>query len=109
MANTGIVHLTDESFDDAVAAGVILVDMWAPWCAPCLMQGPIVEKVAEAVGEKARVAKLDVDQAQAVAIRLGVQSIPTLILFKDGDEVRRFVGLQSEGALVSAIGEALKV
>ena len=103
-----VVHLTDDSFDDTVAKGVVLVDMWAPWCAPCLMQGPIIEKVAKAIGEKASVAKLDVDQGRAVAGRLGVHSIPTLILFKDGDEVRRFVGVQSEAVLVSAIEKALK-
>ena len=109
MASSNVIPLTDADFDDGVGKGVVLVDMWAPWCGPCQMQGPIIEKVAEAVGEKAKVAKLNVDQGQAVAARLGVQSIPTLILFKDGDEVSRFVGLQSEAALVSAIKDVLKV
>ena len=108
MASDKVVHLTDADFDDGVDKGVVLVDMWAPWCGPCMMQGPIIEQVAEAVGEKAKVAKLNVDQGQAVAARLGVQSIPTLILFKDGDEVRRFVGVQSEAVLVSAIEKALE-
>jgi thioredoxin 1 len=108
VADSRIVHLTDESFDDAVAEGVVLVDMWAPWCSPCLVQGPIVEKVAKTIGDKARVAKLNVDDGLGAANRLGIQAIPTLILLKDGVEVERFVGLQSEGTLVSAIEKALK-
>ena len=108
MPDNNVLHLNDLSFDDAIKTGVVLVDMWAPWCGPCQMQGPIIEQVAEAAGEKAKVAKLNVDQGQAVAARFGVHSIPTLILFKDGDEVRRFVGVQSEAVLVSAIEKALK-
>ena len=108
MASSKVVHLTDESFDDAVANGVVLVDVWAPWCSPCLIQGPIVEKVAEAVDEKAKVAKLNADDGQVTAARFGVQAIPTLLLLKDGTEVRRFVGVQNEGTLVSAIEDALK-
>ena len=108
MPDNNVLHLNDLSFDDAIETGVVLVDMWAPWCGPCQMQGPIIEQVAEAVGDKAKVAKLNVDEGQAVAVRLGVQSIPTLILFKDGDEVRRFVGVQNKAALVSTIEDALK-
>jgi len=102
------VHLTDETFDDEVANGVILVDMWAPWCRPCLIQGPILEKVAELVGDRAQIAKLNLEEEQRVAARLGVQAIPTLILLKDGQEVRRFVGVQREDVLVAAIEHALE-
>jgi len=108
MASEKAVPLTDADFDDGVGKGVVLLDMRAPWCGPCMMEGQIVEQVAETVGEKAEVAKLNVDEGRAVAARLGIHSIPTLILFKDGDEVRRFVGLQSETALVSAIKDVLK-
>ena len=109
MAGSKLVHLTDESFDDAVAEGVVLVDLWASWCAPCLMQAPVLEKVADALGETAKIAKLNVDEGGATAARFGVQAIPTLLLLKDGVEVERFVGLQSEAALVSAIEKALGV
>ena len=102
-----VLELTDSTFDEAVANGVALVDLWAPWCGPCKMQGPIIEKVAEAVGEKATVAKLNVDEASAVAAKYGVMSIPTLILFQDGEETKRFVGLQQQEALVAAIEELL--
>ena len=108
MADGTIIHLTDETFDDAVAEGVILVDMWAPWCGPCMMQGPILEKLAAAFGDKARIAKLNVDEGQLAAARLGVHSIPTLILFDHGDEVTRFIGVQSEAVLASALKDVLK-
>ena len=107
MASSKIVHLTDENFDDAAAEGVVLVDMWAPWCAPCLMQAPVLEKVADAVGETAKIAKLNVDEGGATAARFGVQAIPTLLLLKDGEETERFVGVQREETLVSAIEDAL--
>jgi len=68
--------VTDESFDDAIATGVVLVDMRAPWCGPYLMQGPTLEKVAVTVGDKARIAKLNEDEGESSAARFGVQSIP---------------------------------
>jgi len=107
MASSKVIHLTDEDFNDGVANGVVLVDVWAPWCSPCLIQGPIVEKVAEAVDEKAKVAKLNADDGQVTAARFGVQAIPTLLLLKDGTEVRRFVGLQNEETLIEAIESVL--
>jgi len=107
MAADNVVPLTDDTFHEAVAEGVVLVDLWAPWCAPCLMQGPIVQKVAEAVGEKAKVAKLNVDEGRATAARFGIRAIPTLLLLKDGVEVKRFVGVQTERALMESIESAL--
>ena len=96
MVSDKVVHLTDADFYDGVDKGVVLVDMWAPWCGPCMMQGPIVEEVAEAVGEKAKVAKLNVDEGQATAARFGIRAIPTVLLLKDGVEVKRFVGVQED-------------
>lgn len=100
-----IIHLNADNFNTTIADGVILVDFWAPWCAPCKMQGPILEKVAESVEGRAKIAKLNVDDAGRVAGRFGVQSIPTLILFNDGDEVRRFVGVQKHNTLIEAINK----
>ena len=102
-----VVDLTDVSFDAAVKTGVSLVDFWAPWCGPCMTQGPIVEAVAEKIGGRATVAKINVDESQRVASQFGVRSIPTLIVFKDGAVVQQFVGVQSEAQLVSAIESAL--
>ena len=107
MASDKVISVTDGTFNDTVAEGVVLVDIWAPWCAPCLMQGPIVEKVAEAVDQKAKVAKLNADEGQVTAARFGIRAIPTLLLMKDGVEVRRFVGVQDEQTLIQGIESAL--
>ena len=101
------VAVTDASFSKVTAKGVVLVDFWADWCPPCRMQGPIVERVAGEYAGRAVVAKLDVDKNPETAGRLGVQSIPTLILFKEGRESERMVGLQTEDRLKSVLEAAL--
>ena len=78
----------------------ILIDFWATWCGPCMRQGPVVEELAE---EGYAVVKVDVDQNMALAQQFRVVSIPTLILFKDGTEVKRFVGLTSKDELKAAL------
>lgn len=95
--------LSEETFDEAIASGTVLVDFWAPWCGPCKMQSPILDKVAEKVGDKAVIAKVNVDQSPALAAKFGVRSIPTMILFKDGQKIRDFIGVQQEPALVEAL------
>lgn len=95
--------LSEETFDEAIASGTVLVDFWAPWCGPCKMQSPILDKVAGKVGDKAVIAKVNVDQSPALAAKFGVRSIPTMILFKDGQKVRDFIGVQQEPALVEAL------
>lgn len=103
-----VKDLTDDTFKDVIGTGVTLVDFWATWCPPCRMQGPIIEKVADSLDDtKAVVAKVDVDANPVVASQYGVSSIPTLIVFKDGKEVKRFVGLQQEPSLVSAVSANL--
>jgi len=101
-----VVELTDSNFSETIEEGVTLVDFWAPWCGPCMMQGPIVERVAEKVGDKAKVAKVNVDEAQAAAAELGIRAIPTVFVFKDGKPVEQFVGVTPEDKLVSAIDKA---
>ena len=91
------------AFADVVSKGVVLVDFWAPWCGPCRMQGPILEEVAGAVGDKATIIKVNVDESPVVAAQFKVMSIPTLILFKDGRAVLNYVGVQRKDALVTAI------
>ena len=78
----------------------VLIDFWATWCGPCMRQGPVVEELAE---EGYAVGKVDVDQNMALAQQFHVVSIPTLILFKDGTEVKRFVGLTSKDELKAAL------
>jgi thioredoxin 1 len=102
-----VIELTDSNFKDTISKGLTLVDFWAPWCMPCRIQAPILHKVAETVGEKAKIAKLNVDENQQNAAEYGIRSIPTLILFEDGNPIHQFVGVQSEDNLLLAIETAL--
>lgn len=81
----------------------VLVDFWAPWCAPCRMLAPIVEEVAAEVEGKCPVYKLNVDECQELAMRFGVMSIPTLILFENGEPVDKTVGVQLQDAILAMV------
>ena len=89
-----VLELTAEDFDEMTAAGTVLVDFWAVWCGPCKMQAPIVDAFAEKRTD-VRVCKVNVDEQPALAARFGIMSIPTLMVFKDGQATRRQVGLSS--------------
>ena len=102
-----VTELTDSNFKDEVADGVTLVDFWAPWCGPCKMQLPILQKVADALGTRAKVAKVNVDDSPDTAQQFGVQSIPTLVLLKNGAEVARFTGVTDQKKLQAAVEGAL--
>jgi len=92
-------HLDDSNFEGEVAQGVTLVDFYADWCGPCRMIAPIVEELASEMEGKASIAKLDIESAQKVTSNYNVTSIPTIILFKDGQEVERVVGVKDIDAL----------
>lgn len=100
------VELNDTNFDSQIQNGTTLVDFWAPWCGPCRMQGPILDRVAMQTQGKATIAKVNVDNSPGVATSYGIQSIPTLIVFRNGKPVRGFVGVQSERALLAALEQA---
>jgi len=102
-----VLEVSDVNFMETIKTGVTLVDFWAPWCGPCMMQGPIVDKVAEKVAGKAKVAKVNVDDGTRTAGQYGIRSIPTIIVFKDGEAVQQFVGVQSEAQLMAAIEKAV--
>ncbi len=105
---SGLVKEVDSNeFKKVVSEGITLVDFWAPWCAPCKMQGPVLDAVAKSIGSKAKIVKANVDKASDAADKFGVMAIPTLILFKDGKEVRRLIGVQSKETLIDAISSAL--
>ena len=86
-----------------------LVDFFATWCGPCKMQSPIIEEVKNEIGDKANVVKVDIDKNRALATQYNVQSIPTLILFVNGEPVWRAVGLQQRDALVKKLYEHITV
>jgi len=105
----GIKQLrSGEEFENEINDGVTLADFNAPWCAPCHSQEPILEKLAGQFQGKASIVAMNVDENQDVAIKLGIRSIPTLIVFKNSKEVQRFVGLQPEATLSKALEEFLE-
>ncbi|MBW7458951.1 thioredoxin [Paenibacillus sepulcri] len=97
------VALTKDNFTKSIESGVTLVDFWAPWCGPCKMQLPIVEELSTELTGQATIGKINVDEEPELASQFGVMSIPTLILFKDGQPVDKMVGLQSKDSLKNKI------
>ncbi len=100
--------LTEGTFHQEIQHGLFLVDFYADWCGPCRMLTPVLEKVSQEVAGKATIAKLDIDQAQEIASSYQVTSVPTLILFKDGKEVGRLVGLRDAGTIKEFILSAAR-
>lgn len=104
-----VVELTDESFDEIVNSSdmPVLVDFWAPWCGPCKMMGPVIEEIADIYQDKALVCKLNTDDARDSAMEFGISSIPTLILFKNGQIEKKWIGVTSKKVISEAIDELL--
>ena len=108
MASDKLVVLTDADFDQVVAGDKpVLVDFWAEWCGPCRRMSPIVEELAEAYEGRMIVAKVNIDEHQAAANRLGIQSIPTLVIFKDGQPAAEVIGVRPKEHVVDAIERVL--
>lgn len=99
--------LTSTDFDSTIATGVTLVDMYADWCGPCQAIAPIIEELATEYEGKAKIAKLDVDASGDIAGKYGVMSIPTILVFKDGQLVDKSVGLADKASLIALLDKNL--
>lgn len=104
-----MIQSTDKTFKSDVLdqPGVVLVDFWAPWCMPCKMLGPIIDKLDRDYEGKARVVKVNVDENPAVSMQYGIRAIPTIMIFKDGRELERIPGLLPDRALRQLLDKAL--
>jgi len=100
-----ILDVTDQNFEQETSEGLVLADFWAPWCGPCKMIGPVLEELDEEMSDKVQIVKLNVDDNQETAGKYGVMSIPTLLLFKDGDVVDQVVGFQPKEKLAELINK----
>jgi len=107
VASNLILKFSEDNFNKEIASGVTLVDFYADWCGPCRMLSPVLESVAKHFEGRARVAKLDIDHAQRVSSTYQVTSVPTMILFKDGKEEGRIVGLKDAEAIGEFIEKSL--
>ena len=101
------IELTNANFDATIAEGVSVVDFWAPWCGPCRMIAPIIEELAEDFDGKATIAKVNTDEEQEISVKHGIRSIPTLLIFKDGEVVDQMVGAASKQAYADKINSYL--
>lgn len=95
--------LTDATFNNTIGNGVSLVDFWAEWCGPCKIQGPIINELADEIDGKANICKLDIDKNRKTAQKYGIQSIPTILIFKDGKPVDKLVGVKPIRVLMKAL------
>ncbi len=109
MSSENVAKLTDANFDEEVVNSKIpvLVDFWAEWCMPCKMIAPIIDELSGEYADKVRFGKVNIDSDRQAAMKFGIQAIPTLLLFKDGKVVNKFVGLKSKNDLKKQIDAVL--
>jgi len=109
MGSENVLELTNDNFEAEVlkAETPVLVDFWAEWCMPCKMIAPTIEELAGEYAGKVKFGKVDTDSNRDISMKFGISAIPTLILFKDGQTIKKFVGLQQKADLKAAIDEAV--
>jgi len=108
MASEAVLELTDANFESEVIKSnqPVLVDFWAEWCMPCRMLGPTIDELAEEYKGKVKVGKVDTDNNQAISVKFGINAIPTVILFKGGQIVHKFVGVQPKSDFKKQLDKA---
>ncbi|ADI38880.1 thioredoxin [Waddlia chondrophila] len=104
-----IAHFNDDNFDSEITEGLTLVDFYADWCGPCRMMEPIIEELAAEFSGTAKIGKLDIEASQKTTSVYNVTSIPTMILFKDGNEVKRIVGVKDKDSLKEMISAEMSI
>ncbi len=109
MASENIVNLSSENFGQEVlkAETPVLVDFWAEWCGPCKMLAPVLDELAQEYGAKLKVGKVNIDHDQQLSVQYGIQSIPTLLIFKDGQVKEQHIGMKSKSVLKDALDSAI--
>ncbi|MEO6053613.1 MAG: thioredoxin [Chthoniobacterales bacterium] len=108
MASENVLELTDANFDQLISQNdnPVLVDFWAPWCGPCKMLAPLIDQIADEKKGKVTVGKVNVDEAPAIAQKFGIQAIPTMIIFRNGEVKQKVTGLTSKADLLGKIAAA---
>jgi len=102
---SAVPELTSQTFDETVAEGVTLIDFWAEWCGPCKMIAPMIDELAAEYDGKAKVVKINIDNEPDLAVRFNVNSIPTLLIIKNGEEANRFIGVRSKSDIAAALDD----
>ena len=101
------IELKENNFDQEISSGISLVDFWAPWCGPCKMLAPVIDKLAEEYEGKAKICKVNTDEEGNLAAKFGVRSIPTIFFIKDGEVIDQIIGAVSESALKEKLNNVL--
>jgi thioredoxin 1 len=109
MANENILQVNSTNWEREVIGSdkPVFVDFWAEWCGPCRMVGPVVEQIAQSYSDKIKVVKLNVDENQDIAMKYGIQSIPSLLIFKNGKEINRTIGAAPKDAYIKFINDSI--
>ena len=109
MAGENVLTLTDDNFESEILQSDMpaLVDFWAQWCMPCKMIAPTIDKLADEFAGRVKIGKVDTDSNREISLKFGISAIPTIILFKDGQMVKKFMGAQEKSVLKQALDELL--
>lgn len=101
-----VLHITDKEFDSVISSKdkPVLVDFWAEWCMPCKMFAPVIDKLDAEIGDRAVIAKVNIDECEELASQYRIMSIPTVVIFRNGEEKQRFVGAKSAGEIKNLLG-----